>query len=168
MPTHDFLFGRVLEMHDAIAYRHMLGARDRRVVFANGCFDILHVGHAEYLAWARAQGDALIVGLNSDPSVRELKGAPRPFVAFEERARLLCALRSVDVVIGFSERTPEALLEQLRPDIHVKSAQYRVEDLPEARIVTAYGGEVRLAPHREGSSTTDIVERVRAQFTSRG
>ena len=168
MPTHDFLFGRVLEMHDAVAYRHMLGARDKRVVFTNGCFDILHVGHAEYLAWARAQGDALIVGLNSDASVRELKGAPRPFVAFEERARLLCALRSVDVVIGFSERTPEALLEQLRPDIHVKSAQYRVEDLPEARIVTAYGGEVRLAPHREGSSTTDIVERVRAQFTSRG
>ena len=168
MPTHDFLFGRVLEMHDAIAYRHMLGARDRRIVFTNGCFDILHVGHAEYLAWARAQGDALIVGLNSDASVRELKGAPRPFVAFEERARLLCALRSVDVVIGFSERTPEALLEQLRPDIHVKSAQYRIEDLPEARIVTAYGGEVRLAPHREGSSTTDIVERVRAQFTSGG
>ncbi len=168
MPTHDFLFGRVLEMHDAVAYRHMLGARDKRVVFTNGCFDILHVGHAEYLAWARAQGDALIVGLNSDASVRELKGAPRPFVAFEERARLLCALRSVDVVIGFSERTPEALLEQLRPDIHVKSAQYRVEDLPEARIVTAYGGEVRLAPHREGSSTTDIVERVRAHFSSRG
>ncbi len=168
MPTHDFLFGRVLEMHDAVAYRHMLGARDKRVVFTNGCFDILHVGHAEYLAWARAQGDALIVGLNGDASVRELKGAPRPFVAFEERARLLCALRSVDVVVGFSERTPEALLEQLRPDIHVKSAQYRVEDLPEARIVTAYGGEVRLAPHREGSSTTDIVERVRAQFTSRG
>ena len=168
MPTHDFLFGRVLEMHDAIAYRHMLGARDRRVVFTNGCFDILHVGHAEYLAWARAQGDALIVGLNGDASVRELKGAPRPFVAFEERARLLCALRSVDVVIGFSERTPEALLERLRPDIHVKGAQYRVEDLPEARIVTAYGGEVRLAPHREGSSTTDIVERVRAQFPSRG
>ena len=168
MPTHDFLFGRVLEMHDAIAYRHMLGARDRRIVFTNGCFDILHVGHAEYLAWARAQGDALIVGLNGDASVRELKGAPRPFVAFEERARLLCALRSVDVVIGFSERTPEALLEQLRPDIHVKSAQYRIEDLPEARIVTAYGGEVRLAPHREGSSTTDIVERVRAQFTSGG
>ena len=168
MPTHDFLFGRVLEMHDAIAYRHMLGARDRRVVFTNGCFDILHVGHAEYLAWARAQGDALIVGLNGDASVRELKGAPRPFVAFEERARLLCALRSVDVVIGFSERTPEALLERLRPDIHVKGAQYRVEDLPEARIVTAYGGEVRLAPHRQGSSTTDIVERVRAQFPSRG
>ena len=168
MPTHDFLFGRVLEMHDAVAYRHMLGARDKRVVFTNGCFDILHVGHAEYLAWARAQGDALIVGLNGDASVRELKGAPRPFVAFEERARLLCALRSVDVVIGFSERTPEALLERLRPDIHVKSAQYRVDDLPEARIVTAYGGEVRLAPHREGSSTTDIVERVRAQFPSRG
>ncbi|NNM92788.1 MAG: D-glycero-beta-D-manno-heptose 1-phosphate adenylyltransferase [Candidatus Eremiobacteraeota bacterium] len=144
----------------------MLRARNKSVVFTNGCFDVLHVGHAEYLAWARSQGDALIVGLNSDASVRDLKGAPRPFVPYGERARLLCALRSVDVVIGFSERTPEELLEQLRPDVHVKSAQYRVEDLPEARVVTAYGGEVRLAPHREGSSTTDIVERIRMHFTA--
>ncbi|MGC8485493.1 MAG: D-glycero-beta-D-manno-heptose 1-phosphate adenylyltransferase [Candidatus Baltobacteraceae bacterium] len=168
MPTPDFLFGRVLEMHEALAYRHMLGARNKRVVFTNGCFDILHVGHAEYLAWARAQGDALIVGLNGDASVRELKGSPRPFVPFEQRARLLCALRSVDAVIGFEERTPEKLLDRLRPDIHVKSAQYRIDDLPEARIVTAYGGEVRLAPHVEGTSTTDIVERVRAHFPSSG
>ncbi len=167
MPTDDFLFGRVLEMHDALAFRRMLGARNKRIVFTNGCFDILHVGHVEYLAWARAQGDALIVGLNNDASVRDLKGAPRPFVTFDERARLLCALRSVDVVIGFAERTPEALLDQLRPDIHVKSAQYRIDELPEARIVTAYGGEVRLAPHREGSSTTDIVERVRAHAPSK-
>jgi len=166
MPTHEYLFGRALELPEAIAYREMLRARNKSVVFTNGCFDVLHVGHAEYLAWARSQGDALIVGLNSDASVRELKGAPRPFVPYGERARLLCALRSVDVVIGFSERTPEELLEQLRPDVHVKSAQYRVEDLPEARVVQAYGGEVRLAPHREGSSTTDIVERIRAHFTT--
>ncbi|NNM98255.1 MAG: adenylyltransferase/cytidyltransferase family protein [Candidatus Eremiobacteraeota bacterium] len=166
MPTHEYLFGRALELPEAIAYREMLRARNKTIVFTNGCFDVLHVGHAEYLAWARSQGDALIVGLNSDTSVRELKGAPRPFVPYGERARLLCALRSVDVVIGFSERTPEELLEHLRPDVHVKSAQYRVEDLPEARIVLAYGGEVRLAPHREGSSTTDIVERIGAHFTT--
>ena len=166
MPTPEYLFGRALELSEAIAHREMLRARNKKVVFTNGCFDILHVGHAEYLAWARSQGDALFVGLNSDDSVRDLKGAPRPFVPYEERARLLCALRSVDVVIGFSERTPESLLERLRPDVHVKSAQYRVDDLPEARIVLSYGGEVRLAPHREGSSTTDIVERIRAHFSS--
>jgi len=89
-------------------------------------------GHVEYLAWARAQGDALIVGLNDDGSVRALKGAARPIVPFEDRARILAALRSVDAVVGFSERTPEVLLDRIRPDVHVKSAQYREDELPSA------------------------------------
>ena len=134
------------------------------VVFTNGCFDIVHGGHVEYLAWARAQGDALIVGLNDDDSVRRLKGPARPFVPFAERARVLAALRSVDVVVGFAEQTPEALIEALHPDIHVKSAQYRLEDLPERLVVERGGGRVVLAPHVAGKSTTDLLALIRSRF----
>lgn len=134
------------------------------LVFTNGCFDLMHGGHIEYLAWARAQGDALIVGLNEDESVRRLKGPARPFVPFEERARVLAALRSVDVVVGFAEQTPEALIEALHPDIHVKSAQYKVEDLPERLAVERGGGRVLLAPHIAGKSTTDLIALIRSRF----
>jgi rfaE bifunctional protein nucleotidyltransferase chain/domain len=125
---------------------------------------VLHAGHVEYLAWARSQGDALIVGLNSDASVREIKGERRPILPFLDRANLLRALRSVDAVVEFGERTPEALLERIRPDVHVKSAQYREEDLPERAVVLAHGGEVRLAPHLAGRSTTDIIGEIVARY----
>ncbi len=136
----------------------------RRVVFTNGVFDLLHAGHVAYLAWARAQGDALIVGLNADESVRALKGPERPLVPFADRAAVLAGLRSVDAVVGFSERTPEVLLDRVRPDVHVKSAQYRVEDLPERVVVLQHGGEIRLAPHLSGKSTTDIVADIRNRY----
>ncbi|HXP94345.1 MAG TPA: adenylyltransferase/cytidyltransferase family protein, partial [Candidatus Binatia bacterium] len=132
-------------------------------VFTNGCFDIIHAGHVGYLAWARAQGDALIVGLNGDDSVRRIKGADRPFVSFDDRARLLSALRSVDVVVGFDETTPEALLDRLRPDVHVKSEQYRIEDLPERVVVERHGGKILLAPHVAGRSTTDLIAAIRTK-----
>jgi rfaE bifunctional protein nucleotidyltransferase chain/domain len=124
----------------------------------------LHAGHVAYLAWARAQGDALIVGLNADESVRALKGPERPLVPFADRAAVLAGLRSVDAVVGFSERTPEVLLDRVRPDVHVKSAQYRVEDLPERVVVLQHGGEIRLAPHLSGKSTTDIVADIRNRY----
>ena len=136
----------------------------RTVVFTNGCFDVLHAGHVEYLTWARAQGDALIVGLNDDDSVRRLKGPARPFVPFADRARILAALRAVDVVVGFCEATPEALIAQLHPDVHVKSAQYRIDDLPERAAVEAAGGRVLLAPHSAGKSTTDLVALIRRRL----
>jgi len=161
----DPYFARLLERNAAIAYRAMLRTTFRRVVFTNGCFDVLHAGHVEYLAWARAQGDILIVGLNGDASVRALKGELRPIVPFAQRARLLCAIRSVDAVVGFDELTPELLLEDLRPDIHVKSDQYRAEDLPELRVVERHGGVVRLAPHIAGTSTSGIIERVLERFS---
>jgi len=163
MPAPE-LFAAVLDADAASAWREEQRANGRRVVFTNGVFDVLHAGHVEYLAWARLQGDALIVGLNGDASVRELKGARRPIVPFEDRARLLCALRSVDAVVEFGERTPEALLERIRPDVHVKSAQYREEDLPERAVVLAHGGEVRLAPHVAGRSTTDIIGEIVARY----
>jgi len=160
METAEAFFGRVLGVDAAVEYRESLRARGLRVVFTNGCFDVLHAGHVQYLAWARAQGDALILGLNSDDSVRRLKGDKRPIVPFEERAVLLSALRSVDAVVGFGEQTPEVLLDRLRPDVHVKSAQYREDELPERDVVLAHGGVIRLAPHVEGKSTTDTIAKI--------
>jgi rfaE bifunctional protein nucleotidyltransferase chain/domain len=159
-------FGQLLDPDAACAWREELRAESKRVVFTNGCFDVLHAGHVEYLAWARAQGDALIVGLNTDDSVRKLKGERRPLVPFEDRARILLALRSVDVVVGFGERTPEVILERIRPDVHVKSDQYREEELPERTVVLQHGGEIRLAPHVAGLSTTDVVAAIIARYAS--
>ncbi len=155
------LAGLVLDAQAAAEWRAAQAAAGLTVVFTNGCFDLLHAGHVHYLAWARAQGDALIVGLNSDESVRLLKGPDRPFSRFADRAAVLSGLRSVDVVVGFGERTPEVLLDRIAPDIHVKSAQYRVEELPERYVVESHGGRIVLAPHEAGKSTTDIVARVR-------
>src|SRR5579864_2109271 len=114
-----------MDIAEAIEWREQQRADGKRVVFTNGCFDVLHAGHVAYLAWARAQGDALIVGLNTDDSVRRIKGDKRPIVPFEERLRIVAALRSVDAVVGFAERTPEVLLDKLKVDVHVKSSQYR-------------------------------------------
>lgn len=160
--TADGFAGRILAAEDAAAWRAAHAAAGRTVVFTNGCFDVLHAGHVHYLAWARAQGDALIVGLNSDESVRALKGPGRPVSTFADRAALLAALRSVDVVVGFAERTPEVLLDIIAPAIHVKSAQYRIEELPERYVVESHGGRIVLAPHEAGKSTTDIIARIRA------
>ncbi len=149
-----------MTLDDALAWREEQRAAGKRVVFTNGCFDVLHAGHVEYLAWAREQGDALIVGLNEDDSVRRIKGPARPIVPFADRARVLSALRSVDAVVGFSERTPEVLIDKLRPDVHVKSSQYREEELPERDVVLQHGGVIKLAPHVEGVSTTDLIARI--------
>jgi rfaE bifunctional protein nucleotidyltransferase chain/domain len=158
--TEEGFFGRLLTVDEAVAWRDELRAASRTVVFTNGCFDLLHAGHVEYLAWARAQGDSLIVGLNDDDSVRRIKGASRPIVPFAQRAAVLLALRSVDVVVGFAERTPEVLIDRIRPDVHVKSDQYREEELPERSVVLQHGGRIALAPHVAGESTTDLIARI--------
>ncbi len=165
MDTSRF-FGDLLDLEAASAWREGARQRGQRVVFTNGVFDVLHAGHVAYLAWARAQGDALIVGLNRDESVRALKGERRPIVPFADRARLLLALRSVDVVVGFGERTPEVTLERIRPDVHVKSAQYRAEELPERTVVLQHGGVIALAPHLEGHSTTDVIADIIARYNA--
>lgn len=154
----------LLDVEAVVRWREEQRARGRTVVFTNGVFDIVHAGHVAYLAWARAQGAALVVGLNTDASVRALKGPERPIVPFADRAAVVGGLRSVDAVVGFGERTPETLLDRVRPDVHVKSAQYRVEDLPERVVVLAHGGEIRLAPHAAGKSTTDIVAEIRRRY----
>lgn len=139
-----------------------LKAAGKTVVFTNGCFDVLHVGHVRYLAAARALGDCLIVGLNSDDSVRGLKGPTRPVNAECDRAEVLAALAAVDYVVIFSERTAENLVAILRPDIYVKGGDYRVEDLPEAKVVVAYGGKTVLIPEVPGKSTTNVVEKIKS------
>jgi len=163
MPAADDFLASVLDRDAAVAYRDALRAAGKTVVFTNGCFDVLHDGHTSYLAWARAQGDALIVGLNGDESVRQLKGAQRPFVPFAGRAGVLAGLRSVDAIVGFDEKTPVTLLALLRPDVHVKSAQYRVDELPEKYVVESNGGRIVLAPHLHGKSTTDLVATIRSR-----
>ncbi|HYZ15684.1 MAG TPA: adenylyltransferase/cytidyltransferase family protein [Candidatus Acidoferrum sp.] len=158
----ETFFARVLDAEHAVMWREEQRAAGRRVVSTNGVFDLLHAGHVAYLAWARAQGDALMLLLNEDESVRLLqKGPDRPLVPFADRARVVSALRSVDAVVGFAERTPEALLDRIKPDVHVKSAQYRIEELPERFIVERHGGKIVLAPHQPGRSTTDLVAVIR-------
>jgi D-glycero-beta-D-manno-heptose 1-phosphate adenylyltransferase len=132
-----------------------------RVVWTNGCFDLLHVGHFRSVAAARALGDVLVVGINGDRSVRALKGPGRPLVPAGERAEVVAALGAVDCVVVFDEPTPEAVLEQLQPDVHAKGADYEQHPMPERDVVTAYGGRVELLPVVPHVSTTRLVERLK-------
>lgn len=139
----------------------------RRIVFTNGCFDILHRGHVTCLSQAKALGDVLIVGLNSDASVRRLKGEGRPINPAADRAGVLAGLSSVDHVAIFEEDTPAALIDVIRPDVFVKGGDYSEERLAEAAQVRAYGGDVCILPYLEDRSTTGIVERIRHNRRSR-
>ncbi len=138
-----------------------LKAQNKKVVFTNGCFDILHVGHLRYLNEAKKQGDILIIGVNSDSSVKRLKGETRPINNQFDRAELLCGLKAVDYAVIFEEDTPEELIATLKPSIHVKGGDYKKEDLPETKIVESYGGEVRILSFVEGKSTTNIVKKIK-------
>lgn len=136
----------------------------RKLVWTNGCFDLLHAGHARSLHDARALGDILIVGINSDASVRALKGAARPLMCEQDRAELLAALADVDYVTVFSEPDPAAALSLLQPDIHCKGAEYAdgSRPIPERAVVEGYGGQVRFLPLHPGRSTTGLIERLLA------
>jgi rfaE bifunctional protein nucleotidyltransferase chain/domain len=135
----------------------------RRVVFTNGCFDLLHPGHISYLRAARSLGGALVVGLNSDASVRRLKKGPdRPIMPERDRAIMLVALESVDAVVLFGEDTPARLMRELKPATYVKGGDYRVEDLPEAEVAAEIGAEVKILPFEPEYSTTALIERIRS------
>ncbi|MEZ4752305.1 MAG: D-glycero-beta-D-manno-heptose 1-phosphate adenylyltransferase [Bdellovibrionota bacterium] len=137
-------------------------ADGKRIVTTNGCFDLVHYGHARYLAAAKRLGDRLICAVNSDASVKSLaKANDRPMFPEAVRAYLVASLGVVDAVVVFSESTPEALLDLLRPDIHVKGGDYKIEDLPERKVVEKNGGEIQLIPLEAGYSTTNIFERIR-------
>ena len=139
-----------------------VAALPRPLVFTNGVFDILHRGHVEYLEAARALGAALIVAINSDGSARTLeKGTDRPLNTERDRAAVVAALRSVDAVVCFSEPTPLAVLERIRPDIYVKGGDYDIEALAETRLVRSWGGRAQSIAFRDGYSTTSLVRRIR-------
>lgn len=137
-----------------------LKKQNKKIVFTNGCFDILHIGHLRYLIEAKKLGDILIVGVNSDASVKRLKGEKRPINCEEERLEMLSGLKPVDYVIPFSEDTPEKLISELKPSLHVKGGDYLKEELPETKIVESYGGEVIILSLVEGKSTTKILEKI--------
>ena len=162
--------GLVLTLDEALAWRMAAARQGQRIVLTNGCFDLLHIGHVRCLVAGRALGDCLLVGVNSDLSVTELKGTGRPLVAERERAALLVALRVVDAVTIFHEPTAVQLVEALRPDIYFKGADYagsgsdRVDEgrLPEAAAVRRGGGVVHLVPTVPGVSTSALIARMAA------
>ncbi len=132
----------------------------KRIVFTNGCFDILHPGHVRYLEEARKLGDFLIVGLNSDESVRKIKGAKRPLIGELARAEVLAGLASVDMIVIFDKETPLELIMSLRPDVLVKGGDWQVDQIVGGREVKSWGGEVVSIRYQEGYSTTGIIERI--------
>lgn len=148
----------------ARAWRERLRAEGRSLVLTNGVFDLLHTGHLRYLQAARAMGDALLVAVNTDASVRENKGPLRPVVPEDERAELVAGLGCVDRVLLFGDRTAEAVVAALEPDVYVKGADYADKPLPEAEIVAGYGGRVALVPLVEGRSTTSLIDRIRVAY----
>jgi rfaE bifunctional protein nucleotidyltransferase chain/domain len=137
-------------------------ARGLRIVFANGAFDLLHVGHLRYLEAARREGDWLVVGVNSDRSVEAAKGPGRPVVPERERAELVAALECVDAVTVFDEPSPEALIRRLRPEVHAKGTDYTAESVPEREAVAAYGGRTVIVGDPKGHATTDLIERIKS------
>ena len=138
--------------------------RGKKLVFTNGVFDVLHAGHVHLLNEASKLGDLLVVGLNSDNSVRQLgKGPERPINQLEDRMTVVSALKPVDFVVSFDETTPVALIQRLKPDVHVKGGDYEVEDLPETPLVRSYGGTVIVVPMLEGRSSTETLRRLDRQ-----
>jgi D-beta-D-heptose 7-phosphate kinase/D-beta-D-heptose 1-phosphate adenosyltransferase len=147
------------------ALGHELDSRRRlgqRIAFTNGCFDVLHAGHVQYLQEARAQADVLVVGLNTDASIRALKGNDRPVQPLDARARVLAGLQAVDFVVAFGEPTPLDLIKAVKPDVLVKGADYRRDEVVGAEFVASYGGRVHLAALREGCSTSRLIQKMRA------
>jgi len=134
----------------------------RPLVFTNGCFDLVHVGHVRYLQSAKALGNTLVVGLNSDRSVQQLKGLSRPIIPEDQRAEVMAALKPVDVVIIFSETTAIETIKAIAPDIYAKGGDYSIETLPEAPTVNAYGGSIALIQIEVLSSTSKIVQRIKS------
>lgn len=155
--------GRLLGRDDAAAFARDLQQRGEKVVFTNGVFDLLHPGHIRYLQEARALGGALIVGINSDASVRAIKGPERPITAVAERAEVLLALACVDAAVVFDEPTPHVLIARVAPDILVKGADWGPGEIVGGDIVTARGGTVVRIPLAQGFSTSDLIRRVRSR-----
>ncbi len=144
-----------------------LKKKGRKIVFTNGCFDLLHVGHVRYLQQARALGDCLIVGLNSDQSVRQIKDQGRPLISEDQRAEVLAALACVDYIVFFDEADPFRLIEEVRPDVLVKGADWSLDNIIGADLVSSYGGEVRRIELVPSISTSEIINRIVSRYGKR-
>jgi len=156
----QILFAPVLERNRLIARVAIERRKGAKIVLANGCFDLFHVGHIRYLAGAKALGDVLIVGINSDEQVRKLKGAHRPLMPEAERAEIVSALKFVDYVTIFDEPTVAELIRAVRPDLHAKGTDYTAETVPEREIVKEYGGKTAIVGDPKDHSSTDLIKLV--------
>lgn len=154
--------GRILNEGDLVDAVHAERAGGLTIAFANGCFDVLHVGHIRYLADAKAQADRLIVAINTDDSVKGLKGPGRPILSAADRAEIVAALESVDYVVLFSDPDVNRLLRLLKPDVHCKGTDYTPETVPERDTVLAYGGRIAIVGDPKDHSTRDLLARIKA------
>lgn len=163
-PGHDSIgsMSKIVDIQALLDAGSKMKRAGKRLVFTNGCFDLLHAGHVRYLSEARALGDALVVALNSDRSVRALKGEGRPILNEQERAQIIGALEAVDYVIIFDEETPRKLIAALLPDVLVKGGDWPLDQIVGREEVEAAGGRVLSLPYVEGSSTTEIIERIKS------
>jgi D-glycero-beta-D-manno-heptose 1-phosphate adenylyltransferase len=152
--------GRVLSEDDLAATVAAERAAGRTIAFANGCFDLLHVGHVRYLEAASREADRLIVAVNNDPSVRALKGPRQPVLAEHERAELVAAFAAVDYVVLFGDTTVDRLLRRLKPDVHCKGTDYTVESVPERAVVAGYGGRTAIVGDHKTHATRDLIARI--------
>ena len=160
--------GKIVSLPALTRIRARLRRQRKRVVFTNGTFDIVHRGHVEYLAAARKMGDVLIVGLNSDASIRRIKGPKRPVNRAADRAVVLAALASVDYICSFGEDTPYRMIRRLVPDVLVKGADWKKTEIVGSDVVKENGGSVRTVRLTPGRSTTNVIERVLRAYTGRG
>ena len=155
---------KLVTLERALELREEARRQDKSVVFTNGCFDLLHVGHIRYLVGAADEGDILFVALNSDRSVRTLKGDGRPLFPAEERAEIISALECVDAVLIFDDSSVDRLLRQLRPNVHAKGTDYAPDTVPERETVIAYGGRIAIVGDPKDHSSADLLERLRKTF----
>ncbi|MBP1625274.1 MAG: cytidyltransferase-related domain [Acidobacteria bacterium] len=159
---------KIKSLKEIVQLRPGLRESGKKLVFTNGCFDILHIGHVRYLNYARSLGDALVVGINSDRSVREIKGYPRPIMPEQERAEVLAALASVDFVFVFDDPTPQRVIDAIVPDVLVKGADWDIAEIVGRDTVESAGGIVLNVPLVQGSSTTDIIKKILERFGKGG
>ena len=156
---------KIVLLDELMRIRSEMQKNHLKLVWTNGCYDILHAGHVTYLQRARAAGDALVVGLNSDTSIKKVKGPGRPIIPQDQRAVVLAALECVNYIIIFTEPSPVKIIAELRPDIYAKGGDYTVDTVnqPERRLVESYGGRILLIPGVDGMSTTEIIRRIQGE-----
>ena len=165
-PLWENSMGKLVKREDLPKLLRDLKAQGKTVVTTNGCFDILHVGHVRYLQKTKTFADVMIVCLNSDVSVKKIKGPDRPINNENDRAEILCALACVDYVVMFDESSPENLLCEIKPDVHTKGADYTIETLPEAKSINANGGRIEFISFVEGKSTTKKKKKISSQTST--